>query len=186
MRRTTTTPAAAASSTTNTAIITQSTSVKKIYLAAQNKLSRGNRDRSRGRPLVVSRIPFAAQVPYVEMTLTDYETFRWFMLHLYRINKGMSGLNCQEIFPGLYDGGVFKVMLQFLYADIAKLAAPGLQTKPYMQMDRTALALCRPSNVFHVLGSRTEGWGKVWNTSSDYSLYMSALHKRRFLLRPVL
>ena len=184
MSRTTTTTAAAASS--SVAILTHSTSVKKIYLAAHNKLSRGSRDRSRGRPLVVSRIPFAAGVPSVEMTLAGYETFRWFMLHFYRINNGMSGLNCQEIFPRLYDGGVFTMMLQFLYAGIAKLVAPGLQQKPYMQMDRTALALCRPSNVFHELGSRTACFGNLWNTPSDYSLYMSIRHRRHFLLIPVL
>jgi len=181
MSRTTATAA-----TSSTAITTQSTNTKKIYLAAPYNRARNGRDRSRGRPLVVSRIPFASDIPYVEMTLTDYATFRWLMLHLYRIRNRMSGLNCQEIFPGLYDDGVFTVMLQFLYADIAKLVAPGLQKKPYMQMGRAALALYRPSNVFHELGSRTESFGNLWNTPSDYSLYMSIRHKTRFLQQPVL
>ena len=167
------------------AITAEPTNTKKIYFSAQHKSNRGGRDKSRGRPLVVSRIPFASTIPYVEMTLTDYETFRWFMLHLYRINNGMSGLNCQKIFPVLYDRGVFTMMLQFLYADIAKLVAPKLQNS-YMQMDRTALALYRPSNVFHELGSRTDSFGNLWNTPSDYSLYMSIRHKRCFLLQPVL
>src|SRR3990167_9006688 len=171
--------------TFSTAITTPSPNTKKIYLSAQRKSNRGGRDRSRGRPLVVSRIPFAVSVPYVEMTLAEYETFRWFMLHLYRITNGMSGLKCQEIFLGR-DGGALTVMLQFLYADIAKLVAPGLQQKPYRQMDRTALALYRPSNVFQTLASRTESWGNVWNTPSDYYLYMSIRHKMRFLQQPVL
>src|SRR3990167_11390428 len=158
--------------TFSTAITTPSPNTKKIYLSAQRKSNRGGRDRSRGRPLVVSRIPFAAGVASEEMTLADYETFRWFMLHLYRITNGMSGLNCQKIFLGR-DGGALTVMLQFLYADIAKLVAPGLQQKPYRQMDRTALALYRPSNVFHELGSPEISFGNLWNTPSDYSLYMS-------------
>lgn len=173
----------ATAATSNSTAIT--TNNNKIYLAAPYSRVRDGRDRNEGRPLSVSRIPFATGVPSVEMTLAEYETFRWFMLHLYRIKNEMSGLNCQEIFPGLYDDSAFTLMLQFLYADIAELVAPKLR-KPYMQMGCTAHALYRPSNVFRILGSRTESFGNLWNTPSDYSLYMSIRHKMRFLIQPVL
>jgi len=164
--------------TISTASSAVTTTNNKIYLAAQN----GSRH---GKPLIVSRIPFAASVPSVEMTLAEYATFRWFMLHLYRINTGMSGLNCWEIIP-LYDGGALRVMLHFLYADIAKLVAPKLQSHPYMQLDRTALALYRPTNFFQILASRTESWGNVLSIPYNYCFHMSIRHKIRFLIQPVL
>ena len=181
------TTAAAASSTTSTAITTQSVNTKKIYLSAQ--------DGPRGRSLIASRIPFAASTPFVEMTLADYETFRWFMLHLYRTTNEMSGfdfcrtletLERSPVRAGKTCDDVLKNISYFLYAPIAHLVAPALDQFPHEQLEETALALYRPSNVFHTLASRTESWGRLWNTPSDYSLYMSIRHKRRFLLHPVL